>query len=79
LLDVRDVADLAAVFKTSAQMRRAHSKDAGRVQLDGYLNEAADVSMLSNIVRMRDGSKVQRSFRSCSSENMHSLMLPCMK
>jgi hypothetical protein len=79
VLDVRDVADLAAVFKNSAQMRRAPSKDAGRVQLDGYLNEAADVSMLSSIVRMRDGSKVQRRYRSCSGASMHSLMLACMK
>ena len=82
VLDVRDVADLAAVFKNSAQMRRAPSKDAGRVQLDeldGYLNEAADVSMLSSIVRMRDGCKVQSSYRSCSGANMHSLMLVCMK
>jgi hypothetical protein len=35
--------------------------------------------MLSSIVRICVGGSVHRSFRSCSSENMHSLMLPCMK
>ena len=47
--------------------------------LDRYLNMAADVSMLSSIVRMRDGCKVQSSYRSCSGANMHSLMLACKK
>ena len=35
--------------------------------------------MLSSIVRICVGGSVQRSFRSCSGENIHSLMLPCMK
>ena len=35
--------------------------------------------MLSSIVRICVGGSVQRSFRSCSSANMHSLMLACMK
>ena len=80
LFDVRDVADLVAVFKSSAQVRRAQPNQKCRDSwLDRYLNMAADVSMLSSIVRMRDGCKVQSSYRSCSGANMHSLMLACKK
>ncbi len=60
-------------------MRRAHSKDAGYSWMEGYLNEAADVSMLSSIVRICDGCKVQRKYRSSSGASMHSLMLASMK
>ena len=76
LLDVRDMADLVAALNSMRLIPRCAVK---AQRANAHLNMAAEVSMLSSIVRICVGGSVQRSFRSCSSENMHSLMLPCMK
>ena len=77
---MRGTLQILRLFSKTELKRGGHSqKMQGTDGLDGYPNEAADVSMLSSIVRMRDGCKVQRRYRSCSDANMHSLMLACMK
>ena len=76
VLDVRDMADLEAGLEHIRQVQRLQVKTQGAA---AYLNRAAEVSMLSNMVTIRDGCNVQRSSRSCSDAAKHSLMLPCMK
>ena len=73
VLDVRDMADLVAGLQHTGKVHRLQSKR--RV----YLNRAAEVSMLSSMVTIRDGCNVHRRSRSCSDATTHSLMLPCMK
>ena len=73
VLDVRDMADLVAVLQHTGKAHRLQSKR------KVYLNRAAEVSMLSSMVTIRDGCNVHRRSRSCSDATKHSLMLPCMK